>query len=70
VPRERIHAMRAAFRSIFFGQGRLMDRARDAGERWRGFAEVEEVVAFILADSKRPICTPSRVHASDTAEAD
>lgn len=70
VPRERIHALRAAFRAIFFGPGRLFDRARNAGERWKGFAEVEEVVDFILADSKRPICTPSRAHPSDAAEID
>lgn len=60
IPRERIHALRAAFRAIFFGTGRLFDRARDAGERWKDFPEVSEVVAFILADSKRPICMPSR----------
>jgi len=70
VPRERIHALRAAFRAIFFGRGRLSDRARDAGERWKGFAEVEEVVAFILADSKRPICMPSASHQSDSSESD
>jgi len=69
VPRERIHALRAAFRAIFFGSGRVMDRAREAGERWKGFDEVEEVVAFILADSKRPICMPSKARQSDT-EAD
>jgi UDP-N-acetylglucosamine acyltransferase len=60
VSRERIHALRAAFRSIFFGAGRLLDRARQAGERWKNFPEVDEVVQFILADSKRPICMPSR----------
>jgi UDP-N-acetylglucosamine acyltransferase len=70
VPRERIHALRGAYRAIFFGPGRLLDRAREAGERWKGFAEVEEVVVFILADSKRPICMPSRAHQSDNTEAD
>ena len=69
VPRERIHALRAAFRAIFFGSGRLADRAREAGGRWKGFDEVEEVIAFILADSKRPICMPSKARQSDT-EAD
>jgi UDP-N-acetylglucosamine acyltransferase len=60
VPRERIHALRAAFRAIFFGPGRLLDRAKEAGARWKGLPEVDEVVQFILADSKRPICMPSR----------
>ena len=70
VPRERIHALRGAFRAIFFGRGRLLDRARDAGERWKGFAEVEEVVAFILTGSKRPICMPAASSQSDSGEAD
>jgi UDP-N-acetylglucosamine acyltransferase len=60
VPRERIHALRAAFRTIFFGAGRLLDRAKEAAERWKDFPEVSEVVQFVLADSKRPICMPSR----------
>jgi UDP-N-acetylglucosamine acyltransferase len=59
VPRDRIHALRAAFRFIFHGEGRLADRARDAGARWNT-PEVSEVVAFILADAKRPICMPPR----------
>ena len=32
VPRERIHALRAAFRFIFHGEGTLADRAREAGD--------------------------------------
>jgi UDP-N-acetylglucosamine acyltransferase len=60
VPRERIHALRAAFKFIFFEAGHLEQKAREAGERWRNFPEVSEVVAFILAPSKRPICMPSR----------
>jgi UDP-N-acetylglucosamine acyltransferase len=70
VPRERIHALRAAFRAIFFGPGRLLERAREAGERWKNFPEVEEMVAFILADSKRPICMPSRAHEAHAGETD
>jgi UDP-N-acetylglucosamine acyltransferase len=70
VPRERIHALRAAYRSIFFGPGRLQERAREAGERWKDYPEVAEVVTFILADSKRPICMPSRGREAQTADAD
>jgi UDP-N-acetylglucosamine acyltransferase len=57
VPRERIHALRAAFRFIFQGDGTLAERAREAGTRWTS-PEVSEVVAFILADARRPICMP------------
>jgi len=58
--RDHIHALRAAFREIFFGAGPFMTRAREAGERWKHVSEVSEIVAFILADSKRPICMPAR----------
>ena len=34
-------------------------RAR-RGERWPDMAEVQEVVAFILAEAKRPVCTARR----------
>lgn len=59
--RENIHALRAAFRFIFFGEGRLHDRAEKAAVRWKNSPEVAEIVAFIMADSKRPICTPRSV---------
>lgn len=59
VPRERIHELRAAFRFIFHGEGTLTDRAREAVTRWNT-PEVSEIVAFILADAKRPICMPPR----------
>jgi UDP-N-acetylglucosamine acyltransferase len=59
VPRDRIHALRAAFRFIFHGEATLAHRAREAGARWNT-PEVSEVVMFILADAKRPICMPPR----------
>ena len=61
IPRERIHAIRAAYRGIFFGAGRLLDRAQEAGERWKDIPEICEIIAFIIADAKRPICMPSRI---------
>jgi UDP-N-acetylglucosamine acyltransferase len=68
VPRERVHALRAAFRFIFFEAGHLQDRAREAALRWNDSPEVAEVVAFILAPAKRPICMPSRAAARPAAE--
>ncbi len=58
--RERIHAMRAGFKFLFHGAGHLFDRARDVQERWKDIPELGEIAAFVLADSKRPICTPFR----------
>ncbi len=70
IPRERIHAIRAAFRAIFFGAGAFTARACEAGERWKDVPEVGEIVAFILADAKRPICMPSRASRVAAAESD
>jgi UDP-N-acetylglucosamine acyltransferase len=59
VPRERIHALRAAYRFIFFGEGRLLDRVREVDARWPGKPEVQEVTAFLLEDAgKRGFCIP------------
>ena len=60
--RATIHLMRSAFRFIFFGSGKLIDRAQKAGEQWKDIAEVREIVEFIMVDSKRPICTPRATH--------
>ena len=61
LPRETINALRGAFRAIFYGKGgAIQDRAREASERWPDVAEVGEMVAFILADAKQPLCTARR----------
>jgi|SRR5579871_1671848 len=61
VPRENIHALRAAYRLIFeSGSGTIHENARRAGEKWTDVPEVQEIVAFILADAKRPICPARR----------
>ncbi|MGF1445927.1 MAG: acyl-ACP--UDP-N-acetylglucosamine O-acyltransferase [Pikeienuella sp.] len=56
--REVIHALRAAYREVFFGQGSLAERAARAAEVHHGVDAVEQMVAFILADSSRSFCTP------------
>lgn len=58
VPRPSIHALRAAYREIFLGdKGSLAERAALARDKWGEIAEVREVIEFILAPAKRPICT-------------
>jgi UDP-N-acetylglucosamine acyltransferase len=60
IDRRNIHTLRAAFRAIFHEwNGSLQDNARRAQEHWQGIAEVDEVIAFILAKAKRPI-SPAR----------
>ncbi len=61
IPRSHIHALRGAFRVIFQDEkGTLANRAQAAGQRWPEIAEVQEVVEFILADAKRPVCSARR----------
>jgi UDP-N-acetylglucosamine acyltransferase len=63
IPRERIHALRAAYKFIFLEEGgRMADRAKAAIERWGDCVEVREVADFILADAKRPILPARRRH--------
>lgn len=60
VARANIHALRAAYRFIFLeGDEPVHERAKKAGDKWPDIPEVREVVSFILADAKRPIC-PAR----------
>ncbi len=58
LPRDRIHALRAAYRTIFWGPGTLAGRAEKAAEYWTGIPEVLEIVRFIHAKRKHPICMP------------
>lgn len=67
VPRPSIHALRHAYRAIFLEtEGSLAERAAKAREQWGEVSEVREMIAFILAPAKRPVCTArSRAEAED-----
>ena len=56
--RETIHALRDAYRAIFYGEGSLAERAAAAGQRHAEVRPVQEMVGFILADTSRNFCTP------------
>jgi UDP-N-acetylglucosamine acyltransferase len=59
--RDTINAMRGTFRLVFYGKGgSVQDRARQARERWPGIKEVAEIVDFVLADAKQPLCLARR----------
>jgi UDP-N-acetylglucosamine acyltransferase len=59
--RDTINAMRATFRSVFYGEGgSIADRARAAKGQYAGVAEVGEMVDFILADAKQELCLARR----------
>ena len=59
IPRERIHALRAAFREIFLGGGSIHANAETAAQKWSDIPEVQDVTRFIQARPERPIC-PAR----------
>jgi len=59
--RDTMNAMRGAFRAIFYGKGgNIAARAGEARQRWPEVKEVGEIVDFILADAKQPLCTARR----------
>jgi UDP-N-acetylglucosamine acyltransferase len=59
--RDAIHAMRGAFRLIFYGgDGDIKSRALEAKNDWSGVAEVAEIADFILAPAKQKLCTARR----------
>ena len=62
LPRDRIYALRAAFRSIFSGEGSFSDRVARAGERWHDIPEILEITRFIQSERKRPLCMAAREH--------
>jgi UDP-N-acetylglucosamine acyltransferase len=69
VPRENINALRAAFKLIFLESGgSLAERSRQARGRWGDVPEVIEIVDFILAPAKRPICLARRRAGADSDE--
>jgi UDP-N-acetylglucosamine acyltransferase len=56
--RETIHAIRAAYRAIFNGEGSLNTRAARVAEEYAEVQPVRQITDFILADSSRSFCTP------------
>lgn len=69
VSRDNINALRAAFKLIFLeAGGSLADRARRAGDKYGSVPEVMEIVEFILAPAKRPICLARRRAGADNDE--
>ncbi|HEY4124153.1 MAG TPA: acyl-ACP--UDP-N-acetylglucosamine O-acyltransferase [Rhizomicrobium sp.] len=69
VPRETIHKIRAAYRTIFLSEGgSVYDRAAQVREEWPDIAEIQDIATFILHDRKLPIAIPQRRRAQATEE--
>lgn len=55
-----LHAARAVYRDLFFGEGTFDARLEKVREMAASSAFAAAVVGFIDADRKRPICQPAR----------
>lgn len=59
VGKEEIHRLRAAYRMLFANdEGSLGDRAARAAETFAGSAGVDDILAFIAAESSRGVAQP------------
>lgn len=56
--RERIRAMREAYQMLFFEPGSMHERLARAREAFEGNDDVKEILDFLSAPAKRPLCTP------------
>ncbi len=58
--RERINAMRAAYRLLFADEGTFQERLDDVAETYSDIPEVVEILDFIRVDANRALCLPRR----------
>jgi UDP-N-acetylglucosamine acyltransferase len=56
--REDIQGLRNAYQFLFHSGGTLSDRVNETADRFAGIGPVEDMIAFIRADSSRAICQP------------
>jgi UDP-N-acetylglucosamine acyltransferase len=56
--REDIQGLRNAYQFLFSTAGTLNDRVNETAERFAGIGPVDDIIAFIRADSSRAICQP------------
>jgi UDP-N-acetylglucosamine acyltransferase len=56
--REDIQVLRSAYQFLFSADGTFNDRVNEMAERFGGIGPVDDIVAFIRADSARAICQP------------
>src|SRR6266550_4578872 len=56
--REDIQGLRSAYQFLFSAEGTFSDRVNEAADRFGGIAPVDDIIAFIRADSSRAICQP------------
>lgn len=60
--REDVQSLRNAYQFLFSTDGTLSDRINETAERFGGIAPVDDIIAFIRADSSRAICQPKGIN--------
>jgi len=55
-----IHALRAAYQTIFAGEGNFQNRLAEVEAQYADQEQVMKLVAFIKTADKRPICLPGK----------
>lgn len=58
--REKIHAVRSAYRMLFAEEGTLKERLDDARKLFADVEEAMTIIDFMQADADRPLCLPER----------
>ncbi len=56
--RKKIHELRAAYRQLFAPEGSFAERLADCERDYAAHDQVMEIIAFIKAQDKRPLCMP------------
>lgn len=59
MPREAMHAVRAAYRTLFARERTFEERLAETEQRYGHREEVARIIDFIKADASRPLMTPA-----------
>ncbi|QDH73201.1 acyl-ACP--UDP-N-acetylglucosamine O-acyltransferase [Brevundimonas sp. M20] len=58
--KDAVRRLLAAYRDIFEGDGLFADRLTAAAETYADLPEIQEIIAFIREDTRRPVALPER----------
>lgn len=63
--RDDIHELRAAYRMLFANEGTMKERLADVQQHFKGYPLIDEILDFMMKESKRPFCLPKGVVLND-----
>ncbi len=59
--REEIHELRGAYRMLFANEGTMSERLEDVKQHFKGYDLIDEILNFMMKQSKRPFCLPKGI---------